>query len=83
VTQCLGITLERRKIGQRAETESAEELKRCCVANWTTGCLQTPSLFNESTFKEHAKGVVSINATNLFDATLGDRLAVGDDGECL
>jgi hypothetical protein len=49
----------------------------------TPSSLQTINLFNEAALKEHAKGIVGIDAANLFDAGLGHRLPIRDYGQGL
>jgi hypothetical protein len=83
VAKRLGVSFEGGEISERSESESTEELERCRVANRSAGRLEASRLFNEPSLKEHAECVVCVDAADLFDATLGDRLAIGDNSECL
>jgi hypothetical protein len=83
VAKRLGVSFKRGEISERSESESTEELKCRCVANRPPRGLQTSSLFNEASLNEYAKCVVCVDAANLFNAALGDWLAISNDGECL
>jgi hypothetical protein len=83
VAKRLGVSFKRGEISERSESESTEELERCRVANRAAGRLEASRLFDEPSLKEHAECVVCVDAADLFDATLGDRLAIGDNCERL
>ena len=50
---------------------------------WASSSLQAINLFDPTALKKDTKGVVGINAANLFNARLGHRLSVRNHGERL
>ncbi len=72
------VSRERREVSNGAESERAEEYGSCPVDYGLAGNVKTSGFFDESLFDEVVDNGRAVNAADILNEALGNRLIIGD-----
>ena len=77
------VGVERREVVERLEPEALQELEGRAVQDRAARGVRAPQLHHEPPVEKAPDGVIRVDAADPLHGRLGDRLAVGHDGEGL